>query len=601
MNLLFKLTLGICLIMVLFCCNKPANEMVIRSTVFFSELPAVAIPTELDTIIEIKNWMAIGPFDFHPLLTDPIETFSRNDLKKYGITEGSIDDADIENLQRQGVDVFFINSLSPQIKLIKYVSESITNKCNFYLVARIHSDSDRNVMLITDGSYSYALWLNRDKLVEVKGKYNTNKAGDRFINVSIKAGDNILFAKVNRGTNERSWDLISTIASQQEAERIFRINYANDFVIDPLVNNSFEIYAGPYTSGLVKILDGKEQIVTVASFDSLNTNNKPFVVSDIKSLEDGFYKVILTVGSENLEEMIYKGDYRQFAKKIKASVNEMGDNSPHSKDLKVAMERVDFLNKKHSNPNSPSDIRFVNRNRVFWGYSLYKMLLKDIKTQLMTYQSQEDNAGIFIFHIGYKQQLKIPLVIIVPSALQGNSMIEDWYTSNLDQIETDNALADQYGFAIAWIYAEGRKYSAYKTEKEITAIINRLKTEYDIDEQRIFITGDCEGGRRTLLQLAATPDRYAACAVSSPITLSGGSDGIPINLLPKMSKIPILIRHGIDDDVSPIENSRKFYDEAKKLNMPVKYIEVQGSHICIAKDLHRFVFEFFSKEESKQK
>jgi len=408
-----------------------------------------------------------------------------------------------------------------------------------------------------------------------------------------------LFAKVSRGTNKLSWSLICTLSPLQKAEQIFRINYASDFIVNPLINNSLEIYTGSYTKGQVEILDGKEQIVSCVSFDNCNTNNKPFVVSNLKKINDGFYKTILTVGEKKLEEMIYKGNYQQFVNKAKVSVGEINNKSPYMKDLKVAMQRVNYLNKKQGDPNSLSEICFLNRNRVFWGYSLYRMLHKDALTQLMTYQSQEDNLGIFIFHIGCKQQQNIPLVFIVPSALQDNSMIEDWYTSNLDQIEIDNTFADQYGFAVAWIYAGGRKYSAEKTEKEITAIINRLKSEYDIDSKRIFIMGDCEGGRRALVQLAATPERYAACAVSPPLTLSGGSDGMPIKLLPKMDKIPILIKHGINDDVSPIENSRKFNEEAKKLHIPTIYNEVQGSHVSISKDIHQDVFNFFSKIKSK--
>jgi len=589
-NCIFKQLLKICLIPAFLSCdNKPAGEIVT-----LSELPAVNIPAEFYTAIEIKNWLAIGAFEFQPLLVDPAVTFSRKDLKRYGIKEGSIDEAALKKLQRRGVNVFLTDVISPQIRLFNYVSEEedISKKSNFYLVARIHSACTQDVTLIADGSYSYAVWLNGEQQIEVKGKYNTNKAGDRFVNVSLKEGENILFVKVNRGTNKRSWDFICAIAPRREAERIFRVNYASDFVVNPLINNSFEVYAGPYTSGHVEILDSKGQTLAGASFDSTDTNDKPVVVSGLKQLEEGFYKTILTVGDEKLEEMVYKGDYQQFVKKIKTKVNEIDDNSQYSKDLKVAMQRVEYLNNKPGDPKSPNETRFINRNRVFWGYSLYRMLQRDARTNLMTYNIdfQDVNWGVFVFHLGNKQRKNTPLLIIVPSVLQGNSMIEDWYTSNLDQIETDNALADQYGFAVAWIYAGGEKYSTNQTEQEIAAIIDRLSAEHDIDTQKIFITGDCEGGRRALLQLAATPGRYAACAVSAPLM-----EGIYANHLSAISEIPILISHGTNDDVSPIENSRKLYDKAQSLNMAVEYVETEGSHVSISKDVRRYVFEFISR------
>jgi len=595
MNLMFRYLLGVFLILMFSCRNKPTGE-----TVYLSDLPSITVPAGLDTIIEIKNWLAIGPFEFKPFLTDPVKSFFRKDLRRYGIKEGSVNDIALQKLQRRGASVFLIEATSPQIKLFGYVKKRIAKKSNLYLVARIHSAKAQDVTLITDGSNSYAVWLNGDKLFELRGKYNVNKAGDRFVNVSLKEGENLLFVKVNRATNVRSWDLICAITSQQEAKRIFRVNYAGDFVVNPIINNSIEVYAGPYQSGKVEILDTNGKVVAGGSFDKQNTNHQPFVVSGITKLEEGFYKTILTVGGELLEEMIYKGDYQKFVNKFKASVGDNNGNSQYIEDLRASMQRVDFLNDQPGDPNSPSEMRFLNRNRVFWGYSLQRMLQKNALTQLMTYKHQDDEPGVFIFHLENKNRQNIPLVIIMPSALQDNSMIEDWYTSNLDQIETDNSLADKYGFAVAWIFAGGRKYSANKAEKEITAIINRLKSDYDIDEQRIFITGDCEGGRRALLQLAATPGKYAACVVSSPITLSGGSDGIPVNLLSQMGKIPILIRHGTEDDVAPIENSRKFFAEAQKTDMAVEYIEIQGSHMNICKDGHQFIFEFFNKIASDQ-
>ena len=585
----FAILMHIC-IFFLFCSCVRQGEV----TVLLSDLPAIHLQAELDGVVEIKNWMAIGPFGFNPLLTDPVQSFSRKDLKRYGITEGLIDGAAIEKLQKRGVNVFPINAPSPQIKLFNYVFDRVEKKSNFYLVCRIYAEKKQDVTLIIDGSYSFAAWLNGDKLVEVRGKHNVNKAGDRFINASLKAGENLLFVKANRGTNVRSWDLICAIASRNEGERIFRVNYAGDFVVNPIVHHSLEVYAGPYLNGKVEIMDENGQTVAAGSFENQYTNDKPFAVSGLNRLAEGFYRTVLTVGNEKVEQMIYKGDYTQFVKKSKEKVDGYSNSSLYAKDLKAALQRIEYLHSRPGDPNSPSETRFLNRNRVFWGYALHRMFQQNAETQLMTYDSPKGDSGVFIFHHNTKQAQQIPLVIIVPSALQGSTMIEDWYTSNLDQIETDNALADRYGFAVAWIYADGRNYSAVKTEREIAAVLDRLRSDYLIDPDRIFITGDCEGGRRALVQLAASPGRYAACVAASPITLSGGADGTPVNLIPQMGNVPILIRHGTDDDVSPVENSRRFYAEAQKLNLPVEYVEVEGSHIHVAKDGHRYVFEFFS-------
>jgi hypothetical protein len=260
---------------------------------------------KLDTIVEIKSWLAVGPFEFNHFLTDPVKPFYKKDLKRYGVKEGIMNEEALEKAQRQGANVFLINTPSPQIKLQRYVFNKIEKKSNFYLVSRIYTPTNQDVTLIMDGSNSYTVWLNGDKLIEVKGKYNVNKVGDRFVNISLKKGENQLFVKVNRGTNVHSWDFICTIAPCQEAKRIFQVNYASDFIVNPIIHDFFEVYTGPYSSGKVEIQDVKDQTIAAGTFENQNTNDKAFIFSELKKLEDGFYKIILTIGSERLEEMIY--------------------------------------------------------------------------------------------------------------------------------------------------------------------------------------------------------------------------------------------------------------------------------------------------------
>ena len=303
--------LKICLIFALCGCAKQAEVKVV-----LSDVPAVTIPAELNTVIDVKHWLAIGPFEFNPVLTDPVKSFFRKDLKRFGIKEGMIDEKGIEKVQRRGAEVLLLDTISPHIRLFDYFDDRTEKKSNFYLVGRIISEKQQDAALIMDGSYSYAAWLNGDKLIEVRGKHNVNKAGDRFINISLKKGENILFVKINRGTNLISWDLICAITSRNESERIFRVNYSGDFVVNPIVNKSFEVYSGPYLTGQVEVIDEKGQIVAASSFKNQNTNDKPFVVSGIDKLEDGFYKTILTVGDEKIQQIIYKGDYSKSTRKV---------------------------------------------------------------------------------------------------------------------------------------------------------------------------------------------------------------------------------------------------------------------------------------------
>jgi len=532
---------------------------------------------------------------------EPSRSFFIEDLKPYGIEEGIFDEESFKILQKQGLNSFLVREPSSNIRMFKYAGDSIDNKSNFYLAAKIKSPINQDVALIIDGSNSYAAWLNGEKLVEVREKYSNVKQGDRFLNVSLKKGVNILFVKINRGTNEISWDLIAHLTTRTESKRIFSINYSRDFVLNPIVDDSFGIYTGPYTSGQVEVMDLNDSIVASCRFDDQNTNINPFTISGLSDLEEGYYKTLLKLDDYRVEETIYKGDYNKFVELSKEFVDTVKGSAAYLEDLTSAMYLVNYINFPPEDITSPSYIRFENKSKVYWGYSLFCMLQqRDNPTQIMTYNDHKGNTGDFILHIDSALKQKIPLVIVMPHKHNDTLFLTDWYARHFDQIEPDNLLADEYGFALVRAYAHGKNYTAATTKSEIDAVINRLASEYDIDNQNIFIIGDCEAGRRVFVQLTLTPDRFAACAVKAPITLTGGEDGVPINLIPAMKGTPILIKHGAYDTHVSVEHSRRFVAEAKKHQLPIEYIEPKRGHVYVCGDHNRFAFEFFRKIISNQ-
>ena len=209
----------------------------------------------------------------------------------------------------------------------------------------------------------------------------------------------------------------------------------------------------------------------------------------------------------------------------------------------------------------------------------------------VSYQDDTGNSQTFIFHKDDKLHKNIPLVIIVPQNISGTVFLNEWYVSNLDQIVQDNMLADQYGCAIAYIYAFGKDYSPEKLDIEIASVISRLSSEYDIDNRAIFLLGACAGGYRSLIQLARTPERYACCALRAPVTLSGRRP--PLELFPSIAKIPIIIEHGANDDHTSVDHSREFVAKAKEYGLFVTYIETSWGNDYVNNDYNRFAFEFF--------
>ena len=79
-----------------------------ETKVAFSDLPSAFVPVDFDSLVEIKNWIAIGPFKFDTLAVSQKKSFLIDDLSRYGITEGTTDRKALKKLQRKGVDAFLI-------------------------------------------------------------------------------------------------------------------------------------------------------------------------------------------------------------------------------------------------------------------------------------------------------------------------------------------------------------------------------------------------------------------------------------------------------------------------------------------------------------
>ena len=117
MKQLLKYISRVCSACTILFCSCGSQQTTESQGLAMSDLPAVYIPVESDSVIEIKNWLAIGPFEFNPRTTDPTRSFLKQDLKRYGIVEGMIDDNGLEKINKRKVNKFLINQSSPKIKL----------------------------------------------------------------------------------------------------------------------------------------------------------------------------------------------------------------------------------------------------------------------------------------------------------------------------------------------------------------------------------------------------------------------------------------------------------------------------------------------------
>lgn len=98
----------------------------------------------------------------------------------------------------------------------------------------------------------------------------------------------------------------------------------------------------------------------------------------------------------------------------------------------------------------------------------------------------------------------------------------------------------------------------------LKGLLDEIKSKYNVDKSRVYLTGMSMGGFGTWALAAKYPDDFAAIA---PVC-GGGEVRLAMNGLYKM---PVWVFHGAKDNVIPLQRSQEMVDEIKKKGGDVKF------------------------------
>jgi predicted esterase len=208
------------------------------------------------------------------------------------------------------------------------------------------------------------------------------------------------------------------------------------------------------------------------------------------------------------------------------------------------------------------------------------------------YLSKVDNSlqpyQIFV-PSGYDKSKPFPLVI----ALHGMGGDENSFFSAYAQgaFKTE---AEKRGYIVAC--PKGRKPASMyigDAEKDVMDVLAEVRRAYNIDADRIYLTGHSMGGFGTWSVAMNHPEVFAALA-----PVSGGAN-VPANMS-KIAHIPQIVVHGDNDPTVPVERSRVMVEMGKKLGAEIKYIEVPGGdHGNVVAPNFPAVFDWFDTHKRK--
>ena len=124
------------------------------------------------------------------------------------------------------------------------------------------------------------------------------------------------------------------------------------------------------------------------------------------------------------------------------------------------------------------------------------------------------------------------------------------------------------------------------SEKDVMTVLDMVRREFNVDDQRIYLMGHSMGGSGTLYLGAKHADIWAAIAADAPPG-AGSAEGLAA------AKMPVLIIQGDADTAVPVAGTRRYVERLKELTADHKYIEIPGLDHSIAGIPE--MYEFFEK------
>lgn len=125
-------------------------------------------------------------------------------------------------------------------------------------------------------------------------------------------------------------------------------------------------------------------------------------------------------------------------------------------------------------------------------------------------------------------------------------------------------------------------------------LLDEIANNYNIDNERIYLTGYSLGGYGTWNFAILNPERFAAI-----VPISGGA--ISSQRALHLKNLPIWVAHGDIDTVVPFEESKRMVDSLEKYNPNIifKVYNGAGDEVCSKAYEESELFEWLLKQKRK--
>jgi pimeloyl-ACP methyl ester carboxylesterase len=545
--------------------------------------------------IRLTTWQLAGPF-LKP--TDNRSGFDHDYLVSYGGEQhidaelfAKVNPSDLKDVTNN----FKYTYEGAFISLAKLFKIDTKENYTAYLACYLDSTEDRRVAITLGSSNGIKVWLNHNLLISKKSGRQVDPYSDIAI-TDLKKGRNFVLVKLTNNEENMGFS-IRLIPSLNVALKRY-LNSPRSTILDHsiLKKGDFNLSKALIDTGVaaqVQILNKSKE-----PFSDLTGKLKENWNSKIERLSDDLYYCRISLGETFFETPFYLGDADQALSSYQKRYDLLNLKTEQiSINLGALFIRykhlLDPANRKSDDPDWQA--------KVIMLISEFEYILSKLENNQEPFR---DAPGVHLRgftskidgQIQYyrvtapsisKQQEKgkLPIVVTYPPAAEHNrEYLKSVFVAGIAKRRLED-LSNKYGYLLLHPSARGNGYGNPIAIEDIFQAIEAVKQDYNVDEDRIYLDGGCEGGLEALLLGARYPSKFAAIGVSNPMVnrtnlLSKESDSpvhkflkdwivyrSPMNLVENLSNVPIIIIHDNEGGPKdpPVQESINFIERCKRL------------------------------------
>ena len=132
------------------------------------------------------------------------------------------------------------------------------------------------------------------------------------------------------------------------------------------------------------------------------------------------------------------------------------------------------------------------------------------------------------------------------------------------------------------------------SEKDVMNVLEMVRDEFNVDEDRIYLTGHSMGGAGTFFLGSKHADIWAAIAPVAPAAFSMTDNRAEILGRLDDAGVPVMVVHGDEDEAVPVDLARTWVATMEEIGMEHEYVELPGvTHGPVITVSQEHIYAFF--------